>query len=262
MQVIGKRKKGIWARRVSRANKEVVVKKRTLGKTALLVMMAAILLTGCVGGGEARTESERVELGTAESARVELDMGVGALVIEGGATDLLEGEFTYSHDSWKPVVEYEVRGSEGLLTVSQPSDLETTGFLNIKYEWDLRFNSEVPMDMKIDMGVGGGDLELGDLNLRKLTIDVGVGGADISLDGDWEADLEASIKGGVGGLKVTLPRDVGVRVEAESGLGAVGAPGFDRDGDIYTNDAYGRTDVTLDIKLDVGVGGIELNLRG
>ncbi|HUW94888.1 MAG TPA: LiaF domain-containing protein, partial [Anaerolineae bacterium] len=153
-----------------------------------------------------------------------------------------------------------VRGSEGLLTVSQPSDLETTGFLNIKYEWDLRFNSEVPMDMKIDMGVGGGDLELGDLNLRKLTIDVGVGGADISLDGDWEADLEASIKGGVGGLKVTLPRDVGVRVEAESGLGAVGAPGFNQDGDIYTNDAYGRSNMTLNVKVEVGVGGVELNL--
>ena len=238
------------------------MRKQKLGKTALLVMMAAILLTGCVGGGEARTESERVELGTAESARVELDMGVGALVIEGGATDLLEGEFTYSHDSWKPVVEYEVRGSEGLLTVSQPSDLGTIGFPNVKYEWDLRFNSEVPMEMTIDMGVGGAELQMGGLNLRELNIDVGVGGADISLDGDWEADLEASIKGGVGGLKVTLPRDVGVRVEAESGLGAVGAPGFNQDGDIYTNDAYGRTDVTLNVKLEVGVGGVELNLGG
>jgi len=238
------------------------VRKQKLGKTALLVMMAAILLTGCVGGGETRTESERVELGSAESARVQIDMGVGALVIEGGANDLLEGEFTYSHDSWKPVVEYEVRGSEGLLTVSQPSDLGTIGFPNVKYEWDLRFNSEVPMEMTIDMGVGGAELQMGGLNLRELNIDVGVGGADISLDGDWEADLEASIKGGVGGLKVTLPRDVGVRVEAESGLGAVGAPGFNQDGDIYTNDAYGRTDVTLNVKLEVGVGGVELNLGG
>ena len=238
------------------------MRKQKLGKTALLVMMAAILLTGCVGGGETRTESERVELGSAESARVQIDMGVGALVIEGGANDLLEGEFTYSHDSWKPVVEYEVRGSEGLLTVSQPSDLGTIGFPNVKYEWDLRFNSEVPMEMTIDMGVGGAELQMGGLNLRELNIDVGVGGADISLDGDWEADLEASIKGGVGGLKVTLPRDVGVRVEAESGLGAVGAPGFNQDGDIYTNDAYGRTDVTLNVKLEVGVGGVELNLGG
>jgi hypothetical protein len=248
------------ARRVSRSNKEVVMKKRTLGRAALLVMVAVILLTGCVGGGATRTEPVRVELGAAESVRVELDMGVGVLYVHGGATDLLDGEFTYSHDSWKPVVEYEVRGSEGLLTIKQPAELGTIGSPNLKYEWDLRFSSEAPMEMKINMGVGGGDLDLGDLNLSKLRIDVGVGGADISLDGDWEADLEATIKGGVGGLKVTLPRDVGVRVEAESGLGGVGAPGFNRDGDIYTNDAYGTADVTLEIRLEVGVGGVELNL--
>ena len=242
--------------------KEDMVRKRLLNTAGLLAVVIGLLVSGCAEVGEARTESERVELGTAESARVQIDMGVGALVIEGGANDLLEGEFTYSHDSWKPVVEYEVRGSEGLLTVSQPSDLGTIGFPNVKYEWDLRFNSEVPMEMKIDMGVGGAELQMGGLNLRELNIDVGVGGADISLDGDWEADLEASIKGGVGGLKVTLPRDVGVRVEAESGLGAVGAPGFNQDGDIYTNDAYGRTDVTLNVKLEVGVGGVELNLGG
>jgi hypothetical protein len=124
----------------------------------------------------------------------------------------------------------------------------------------LRFNSEVPLEMKIDMGVCGGDLALGDLNLSKLSLDVGVGGANVDLTGDWRANLEASIKGGVGGLKVTLPRNVGVRVEAESGLGAVGAPGFNRDGDMYTNDAYGSSDVTLDIKVEVGMGGVELNL--
>jgi hypothetical protein len=240
--------------------KEEVVRRRLLNSVALLAVVAGLLLAGCAGLGEERTESQRVELGSAESAQVQIEMGAGVLVIAGGARDLMEGEFTYSHESWKPVVEYEVRGSEGLLTIQQPSDLETIGFPNVRYEWDLRFNSEVPLEMKIDIGVGGGDLALGDLNLSKLSLDVGVGGANVDLTGDWRANLEASIKGGVGGLKVTLPRNVGVRVEAESGLGAVGAPGFNRDGDMYTNDAYGSSDVTLDIKVEVGMGGVELNL--
>jgi hypothetical protein len=227
---------------------------------ALLAVVACLLLAGCAQVGEVRTEAERVELGSAESARVQVGMGAGVLVIDGGARELLEGVFTYSHDSWKPVVEYQVVGSQGQLSIQQPPDLEITGFPNVRYEWALRFNSEVPMEMTINLGVGGGDLDLGDLNLSKLSLDVGVGGADVDLTGDWKADLEASMKGGVGGLKVTLPRDVGVRVEAESGLGAVGAPGFNRNGDIYTNDAYGSSDVTLDIKLEVGMGGAELNL--
>ncbi len=57
-------------------------------------------------------------------------------------------------------MEYEVRGSEGLLTVQQPSDLETIDFPNVRYEWDLRFNSEVPLEMTINMGVGGVELNL------------------------------------------------------------------------------------------------------
>jgi len=75
--------------------------------------------------------------------------------------------------------------------------------------------------------------------------------------GQERAGLKASIHGGVGGVNLILPRDVGVRVEADSGLGGVNAEGFNRDGDVYTNDAYGRTDVTLEIRAEVGVGGVE-----
>jgi hypothetical protein len=235
--------------------------KRVLSIAALLTVMMGLLVSGCGEvSHEARTESQRVELGGAESARVEINMGAGVLGIAGGAKDLLEASFTYSQESWKPEVSYAVSGSEGVLSIKQPSVTGVIPSPELRYEWALRFNSEVPMEMKIEMGVGGGELELGDLNLRKLDLSVGVGGANISLDGDWESDLDATISGGVGGLKITLPRDVGVRVEAESGLGGVDARDFQREGDIYTNDAYGRTDVTLDIRVEVGVGGVELNL--
>jgi len=209
---------------------------------------------------EAHTESQQVELGGAESARVEISMGAGTLAIAGGAQDLLEANFTYSQESWKPEVSYAVSGSEGVLSIKQPSVTGVIPSPELRYEWGLRFNNDVPMEMKIEMGVGGGDLALGDLNLSRVDLNVGVGGANKSLDGDWEADLEATIKGGVGGLKITLPRDVGVRVEAQSGLGGVDAPGFHKEGDVYTNDAYGSSDVTLNVRIVVGVGGVELLL--
>jgi hypothetical protein len=238
-----------------------MTRKRMLRLTVVLAVVVALLVSGCGEvRQEARTESQRVELGGAESARVEVTMGAGVLQIGGGAEDLLEADFTYSQESWKPEVNYAVRGSEGVLSIKQPS---VTGVLpspELRYEWALRFNSEVPMEMKIEMGVGGGELELGDLNLRKLDLNVGVGGANISLDGDWEADLDATFKGGVGGLNLTLPSDVGVRVEAESGLGGVDALDFHKEGDVYTNDAFGSSDVTLNVRIKVGVGGVELNL--
>jgi hypothetical protein len=211
--------------------------------------------------GELLTDSERVELGDAESAWVEIDLGTGALLMGGGAENLLEADFTYSHESWKPELDYAVSGTEGRLSIKQPSGVQPMSWPSVRYEWDLRFNSEVPLDMKINLGMGGGDLDLGDLTLGELDVDVGIGGAEIDLTGSRERDLEATINGGVGGLKLTLPQDLGVRVEANAGLGSVEASGFHRQGDVYTNDAYGTTDVTLHIKLDVGVGGAELDLE-
>jgi len=41
----------------------------------------------------------------------------------------------------------------------------------------------------------------------------------------------ANIGGGVGGVKLTLPRDVGVRVDVEKALSGVDASGFSREGD-------------------------------
>jgi len=238
-----------------------MVRKRVLKAAAVLAVVMGLLAAGCGEvSEEVHTDSEIVELGGAESARVEINMGAGVLQIDSGAEDLLEAEFTYSQESWRPEVNYAVSGSEGVLSIEQPSVTSVVPGPSLRYEWDLRFNSEVPMEMGIEMGVGGGELELGDLNLRKLDLSVGVGGANISLDGDWQADLDANISGGVGGLKISLPRDVGVRVEAKSGLGGVDARDFHKEGDVYTNDAYGRTDVTVDIRVEVGVGGVELNL--
>jgi hypothetical protein len=236
------------------------MRKWMLGIAALAAVVIGLLVSACAEVPQARTETERIELGAARTVRIEVNMGVGALLIGGGGQNLLDAQFTYSYDSWKPIIDYTVAGSNGALTITQPSDVGTVGFPNVRYEWDLRFNRDVPLEMKVNMGVGGGELDLGELNLRKLDLGVGVGGTELDLTGDWKADLQATISGGVGGLKLTLPNDVGVRVEAHSGLGTVDAQGFQRQGNVYTNDAYGHTDISLEIKLSVGVGGAQLVL--
>jgi hypothetical protein len=222
--------------------------------------IVVLLTSGCATAAPPQTESQTVALGGAESVRVEMIMGGGALLVRGGADDLLEADFTYRHQSWKPQVEYSIAGREGSLTIRQSPTLAIVPSGGLPARWDVRLNSDVPMSLSITLGGGGGDLQLGDLNLSRLDIKFGGGGANISLDGDWEKDLEASIGGGVGGVKLTLPSDAGVRVEADTGLGSVDARDFQREGDVYTNDAYGSSNVTLNLRIEVGVGGVELIL--
>ena len=64
----------------------------------------------------------------------------------------------------------------------------------------------------------------------------------------------------MGEATVRLPGEVGVRVEAQGGLGQINAQGLQKQGDSYVNDAYGDSDVTLDVDIKGGVGQINLEV--
>lgn len=234
----------------------------------LLLTFVLILVTGCIGRldvGATRTDSESVELGGAESANVDIKMGVGRINLRGGASDLLEADFTYNVDDWKPEVSYNVSGGEGRLSVRQPdSEIGLNGIPDdeIEHEWDLRLNNDVPMDLEVDLGVGDSELTLSGLKLTNLDVEVGVGAVTIDLTGEWDQSFDVDIKGGVGQTTVRLPRNVGVRVDTQTGLGSVDVHGLIRDGNTYTNEAYEGADVVLDIEIRGGLGEIELDLGG
>ena len=174
----------------------------------------------------------------------------------------------------------------GTLTVRTP-DVDTgIGSLrdadDYRYEWDLRLNDDVPMDLQVSVGAGRTDLRLGSLSLTSLdvaggageilvdlsgsasltTLDIssGAGVLTVDLTGAWQNDLEATIEGGVGKRVLILPRNTGVRVKVAVAVGDVDADGLTKEGPYYTNDAYGQSEVTLYLEIEGGVGGTELRL--
>jgi len=227
-----------------------------------VVLLAALLLASCVSSddvrvGELRSESQSVELGDAESVSVKIKMGGGDLKIIGDAEKLLEADFTYNVAKLKPEVEF----TDGTLVVQHPDVRgyrtlqDITDFRN---EWDLRLNNDVPMNLSLDMGAGTSNLQLAGLSLTGLDISLGASESTIDLSGDWAQDLGVSIEAGAADLTVRLPSDIGVRVEVEAGPTVVNAPGLTKDGNVYTNAAYGVSDVTLQIDLQAGIGLINL----
>ena len=104
------------------------------------------------------------------------------------------------------------------------------------------------------MGAGEGDLRLRDLDLTNLAVNMGAGRVEVDFTGDRKKDLLADIEGGVGQAVIRLPRKIGVVVHASGGIGTIDASGLKHDGDQYTNDAYGKSPVTIHLK---GVGWTE-----
>src|SRR5215203_7390575 len=210
--------------------------------------------------GKLQEESKTVDLKKAQTARAQLKMGAGELNVTGGADGLMDGDFSYNVSDWKPKVSYDVNGKKGELLVKQGG--ANSGSLDGKArnEWDIGLNDEVSTDLVVKMGAGESNLDLDSLTLKGLNLKMGAGKSTVDLTGDYAKSFDASIQGGVGEVTVMLPSGVGVKAKAEGGLGKVNAEGLKRVGDSYVNDAYGESDVTLNVEVQGGIGEINLEV--
>lgn len=228
-----------------------------------LLLVTAVSLVGCSSRakvGALKTESRSVELGDAKSVRVEINMGAGNLLVTGGAEKLMDADFNYNVADLKPIVEY----TDGTLTVRhrEVDGLPALqGITDYRNEWGLRLSDAVPMDLRVDLGAGSSSLKLAGLPLTRLDVSLGAGEDNIDLSGDWVRDLHVTISTGAANINLRLPRNVGVRVQVESGPNRIEATGLTQAGDIYTNDAYGTSDVTMEINMEAGIGQINLEVE-
>src|SRR5215204_5752853 len=236
---------------------------------SIVMMAATAVLAGACGMqpggggqqlGKMQRESKSIQPQNAPAVGADLKMGAGELNITGGADGLMEADFSYNVSDWKPKVSYQVSGQEGELVVKQGSGGGVRLGGDARNEWDISFNDEVPTDLVVQMGAGESDLDLDSLALKGLDLQMGAGKSTVDLTGDYEQSFDASIEGGVGEATVMLPSEVGVKAKAEGGLGKINAEGLKRVGDSYVNDAYGDSDVTLDVDVRGGVGQINLEV--
>lgn len=234
----------------------------------LIFVVAIVLMVSNIVGqvtnptvGDLRTETQSVALGDAGSVVTNVNFGIGKLDISGGATDLMDATFNYNVAAWKPNVSYSVNANsnEGTLLVESPSQGPINTGPNVRYDWDLRFKNDVPMTMKVNVGIGQGNLRFAGLNLSRLEVDNGMGDTTVDLTGvNVQKSANVLINGGVGQVTIILPSDTGVRVTADGGLGNVNASGLTVNGNTYTNSTYGTAPSTINIDVKTGIGNIQL----
>ncbi len=235
----------------------------TIGVMAFILVLLLLLWHGRAFSRRHGTvfamqhQSRTVDSQGAKSVAASIDMGAGELTLSGGASHLLDADFDYRASSGSPQVDYRVSGTTGRLEISQ-TDSDAHFSTTSDNHWSLHFASDVPMELKVNMGAGRGNLRLRDVSLTRLEMNLGAGQADVDLTGDRKADLRADIEGGVGEANIRLPKNVGVIVNASGGIGTIDTHGLKHDGDEYTNEAYGKSSVTIHLKVEGGIGRISL----
>ena len=197
-----------------------------------------------------------MDLQGAKSVSATLRMGAGQMNVSGGSGHLLNADFHFDHKFDNPSVDYHVSAGKGLLDVNQES-----GHINFgpsENTWDLNFTNDVPIDLRVEMGAGQGNLKLRGMDVTEVELHIGAGQVQLDLTGPRKSDLNVSVKGGVGQATIHLPKDVGVMAHASGGIGSIHTEGMHENGSEYTNDAYGKSPHKITLDVQGGIGDIEL----
>jgi hypothetical protein len=229
--------------------------------TAFIILLILFGFALWKGRGEnyTRHDSRSVEVQGAKSVSASIDLPAGSLSIGSGSSKLLDADFRYRESEGIPRVDYNVSGDHGDLSIAAEEKRLHIGTTHAA--WDLHFADAVPLDLAVQMGVGQSQLRVGKLSLTHLDVRIGAGEMQLDLTGDRKMNLSAEIQGGVGSATIYLPKDVGVKVHASGGIGAVSTHGMAKDDDDYVNSAYGKTPATITLDIQGGVGAIDLVQR-
>lgn len=230
---------------------------RSAFATAALVILTTV---GCginsAPAGPDQHESQTIELDKSERVHARLKQNAGNLDVSGGASKLMNADFTYNVPAWKPELNYNSSGGDGDLSLEQPGPKSSTG--NTKNEWHVRFNDSVPLDLNVQLGAGEARLNLGSLNLQGIDFEMGAGELHLDLRGNPAKDYTVRVRGGAGDATIYLPNKVGISAKVTGGLGEVSANGLHKNGDKYENDAYGQAKVNIRLDVTGGVGSVKL----
>jgi hypothetical protein len=202
-------------------------------------------------------ESRTVERGEATQVRATVQLGAGDLRIAGGATSLLDADFSYNVPAWRPEIDYTVNAEAGTLMVRQPKDKGGHNKRNARQRWDLRFADDVPLALRVQAGAVTGTLTVGDLTLTELQIETGAGTLTLDLAGVRQP-FAVQIKGGVVNATIQLPAALGTKVAVKAPIATVNAPGLRRVGGAYINAAYEPNAPAVAVTISGGVATIAL----
>lgn len=227
-----------------------------------------------------QSSRESLNLKHLKTVQAEILMSAGTLKLSTHDAATADLNFLYSRAIWKPEINLDQQSKQAMLSIRQPEGKNFNMKENERNDWHITLPNKLEGDLKIRIGAGEGTVDLqgakvqrleliagaGDFNvnlantaLSHLDISAGVGSLSLDLSGKRSNNLTADINGGIGDLNLLLPARTGVRVKI-NGLGSVDNAGFTKQDGYYVNEAYGKTDYSVDITVNGGLGSVALAL--
>jgi hypothetical protein len=126
----------------------------------------------------------------------------------------------------------------------------------------LRFATPNAEHMRsLDLEVGAANLRasgLANANASEIRVQAGVGGVELDFDGAWTQSVELDVRVALGGVTIRVPREVGVRVEAQRFLASFDSQGLTKRGNAYYSDNWDSATHRLSVRAQTTFGSLRV----
>ncbi len=135
----------------------------------------------------------------------------------------------------------------------------STGASETRVSFD-RPNRSVARAVKLEAGAASLVVtNLANARAQRIEFDGGVGETTLDFGGTWTRDAQATVKMGIGSVKLRLPRSLGVRIEKNSFLASFDSNGMTKRGNAWYSRSYDRAPRKLNIQIDAAIGSIDVD---
>lgn len=136
-----------------------------------------------------------------------------------------------------------------------------TGATSTELDFD-EANRTVMEELRVEAGAASFRAEgLGNARVRELVIRGGAGDVRLEFGGEWRTDTRASIRVGMGSVRIEVPEDLGVRITKSTFLGSFDPPsGFITTDDGVVSQNWSDAEHRLELDVHAVMGSVEVDL--
>ena len=244
----------------------LLARRSWLGSLIVVLLTLAViggavwLLVQTPGRAAGGTEVDRISepLQGAERASLDVETPVGKLTISqlGDSSSLVEGTLDLA-TSHKPTWKADRQGDQVSMQLGYGSGTNFSFGWGRGETWDLLLSPAVIWELKANLAVGDGQLDLTGLNVDTLNLQLGVGQCVVTLP--EKVGGKVAIKGGVGSLVLRIPKTLAAQVTIQRGISPVSAPArFERNGDTYVTSDWETNTSRVEVEINAGIGPITI----
>jgi predicted membrane protein len=210
---------------------------------------------------ETKKSIASTEYPTVSKRTVKAELGLGKLVLN-DSTEAVIANLVAKHSTTfgVPKFEHSLSGQNLEVELSQSDKFGGwfNGFSELRYELSLGM-PELLTDLDLELGTGAAELKLKTLRVDKVTIEVGTGSVDVDFSAASVPTSEIKLAVGTGSIAIRLPKEVGLAIKHEVGLGGFSVDNNKLKGDgEYKTSNYDTATVKVAIRGEVGTGSISV----